>query len=87
MTTKLTHYRIPAAMDTANAGAESSFEKKKAAFSRGLRELFPDERCQPVIWRYWDGGLVAVPVEGLGAGGLVAPEDGAAGAGTPDCAL
>jgi hypothetical protein len=73
-------------MDTTKALAEPLPEKKKAAFSRGPRELFRDERCQRIAWRYLAGGLVAAPVEDLGAGGLAAPEDGA-GAGTPDCAL
>jgi hypothetical protein len=71
--------------------------KKKAAFSRGLGELFGHRRCRE---NYLGGsadlgagfgavlvagfGVVPVPA-GLAAGLVVVPEE--VGAGTPDCAL
>src|ERR1700722_1334736 len=63
---------------------------KKAAFSRGLLELFRYQRCQTTTTNYCcfgalgDAGLAPVPLLGV-AGFVVAGE--AAGAGTPDCTL
>jgi hypothetical protein len=83
--------------DTAECCLERGGAKKKATFSRGLRELFGHHRCPQT---YLGGsvdlgagfgavlvvGFGVVPVAaGLAAGLVVVPEE--AGAGTPDCAL
>src|SRR5579864_9778053 len=70
-----------------------SSKEKKAAFSRGLLELFRHARCR--IRSYFGGSLDfgaldfgAVPVGALGVVGLGAADPvGAAGAATPDCTL
>jgi hypothetical protein len=82
-----------AAMDTTKLVRAPASKEKKAAFSRGLLELFRYARCR--IRSYFGGSLDfgaldfgAVPVGALGVVGLgaVAPAGGV-GAATPDCTL
>ena len=68
-------------------------KNKKAAWARGLVELFGHSRCPA---DYLGGaldfgagvaGFGVVPVDGRGAAGLAAPVPVDGGAATPDCAL